>query len=102
MLNEKVDIEVGGRRLTVEMEGLTELEISNLARMVHQRMEDIRAHNSKVVDTQKLAILTALELAADVQRLKAQLEEISGVEERRLDKMLVSLENALDASPEKP
>ena len=66
MLNDKIDIEVCGRKLTVEMEGLTQLEVLSLAREVSERMQDI-ARESKMVDTQKLAILTAMELAADVQ-----------------------------------
>ena len=35
-MNEKVDVQIGTRRLVVEIEGLTPLEINNLARKVSE------------------------------------------------------------------
>jgi cell division protein ZapA (FtsZ GTPase activity inhibitor) len=101
MLNDKVEIEIYGRKLTVEMEGLTQLEVHSLASMVSDRMNDI-AKESKIVDSSKLAILTAMEMAAENQRLKTQLEDLALVEERKLDAMTVSLQKALEEAPENP
>ena len=98
MLNEKVEIEIRGRKLTVEMEGVTPLEVQSLAQTVNERMTLIEKE-SKIVDSSKLAILTALEIAADNQRLHMQLKDLSLIEERKVDAMTVSLQKALDGAP---
>lgn len=95
MLNEKVSIEVQGRKLTVEMEGLTPLEIQSIANAVSNRMADI-AKDSKVVDSSKLAILTALEFAADCARLQTRLDDLDRAEKQKVEAMIVSLSKALD------
>ena len=98
MLNEKVEIEIRGRKLTIEMEGVTPLEVQALAQTVNDRMAQIEKE-SKVVDSSKLAILTALEIAAENQRLQMQLKDLSLIEERKVDAMTVSLQKALDTAP---
>jgi len=100
MLNDKVEIEVYGRKLLVEMEGLTHFDIHTLAQTVSERMTEI-ARESKVVDSSKLAILTAMEIAAENQRMRTQLEGLAAVEERKLDGMLLALEKAVESSGEK-
>lgn len=93
MLNEKVDIEIRRYKLTVEMEGLTQLEVHSLARIVSEKMAEIE-RDSNVVDTYKLAMLTALELAAEIDRLKSQHENQRLMEDRKVDEMIVALQNA--------
>ena|SRR5687767_2762937 len=97
MLNERVDVEIYGRKLTVEMEGLTQLEVHSLAQLVSDKMADI-AKDSKIVDSSKLAILTALEVAAENQKLRDQLENLRVVEERKIDSMVLALEQVLEPS----
>lgn len=97
MLNERVDVEIYGRKLTVEMEGLTQLEVHSLAQLVSDKMADI-ARESKIVDSSKLAILTALEVAAENQKLRDQLENLRVVEERKIDSMVLALEQVLEPS----
>lgn len=94
MMRDKVEIEVFGRKHVVEMEGLTALEISAVAKTVSELMAEIAAE-SKIVDSSKLAVLTALQLAADKARLREQLEAAGGVEERKLDGMILALQSAL-------
>ena len=79
MISDKVDVEIYGRKLTIEMEGLNQLEINSLAQLVDQRMRQI-AEEQKIVDSSKLAILTALEVAAELQRLKSKMEDFDAVE----------------------
>lgn len=96
MLNEKVPIEVRGRRMEVELEGLTPIEVTSIAGEVSDRMSDIERANPKVADTGKLAILTALEFAAELRRLKAQQENDRLAEDHKIDEMTVALQNALE------
>lgn len=94
MINDKVDVEIYGRKMTIEMEGLSVLEVNALANKVDERMRQI-AKESKIVDSSKLAILTALEIAAEHEKLRSRLEDLDKSEERHLDGMIVALEKAL-------
>lgn len=95
MLNEKVDIEIRRYKLTVEMEGLTQLEVNSLAQMVSERMGEIEK-DSNVVDTYKLALLTALEFAGEITRLRSQQDNQRMMEDRKLDEMIVAVQNSLE------
>lgn len=69
-MNEKVDVEIAKRRLTVEIEGLMAMEIAGIAREVNEKYEEVQKLYPKVVDSSKLAIYTALHLAIDLYQLK--------------------------------
>lgn len=97
-MNEKVDIEIFKRRLTVEMEGLTPIEIGELARKVHERMSDMAARHPHIADSSKLAILAALSLAADLYHLKQAKSTDERALETKLEKIAHSLRAALAAS----
>lgn len=94
MINEKVEIEVYGRKLNIEIEGLTQLEIHSMAQELTEKMEKI-AHESEIVDSSKLAILTALETLAEMSRVRAQHEAYRNAQERVLDQLILQLENSL-------
>lgn len=100
MLNEKVDVEVYGRRFTVEFEGITPIEIPSLAKELTQKLEQV-GKESGIVDTSKLAVLVALQYLVEIKRLKAQQENDRLAEERTLERMVVSLQNTL-ASVKEP
>lgn len=97
-MNEKVDIEIFKRRLTVEMEGLTPLEIGDLARRVNDKMSDISRRNPKIADSSKLAILTALELAAELYTLKQGKSNEDRALETKLEKLAHALRGSLASS----
>jgi cell division protein ZapA (FtsZ GTPase activity inhibitor) len=69
-MNEKVDVEIAHRRLTVEVEGLMPMEIASIARKVNEKYEEVQSLYPKVVDSSKLAIYTALHLAIDLHQLE--------------------------------
>ena len=96
MISDKVDVEIYGRKLTIEMEGLNQLEINSLANLVDERMREI-SKDAKIVDSSKLAIMAALDIAADLHRLKSKTEDFDHIEERKVDRMIVSLQKSLDA-----
>jgi len=100
-MNEKVEIEIFHRRLTVEMEGLTPMEINSLAQKVSERMNEVHDNNRKIADSSKLAILTALEFAAENYRLKEATATDRLVLERKLDELSLSLQSALSSLPKK-
>lgn len=94
-MNDKVDIEIARRRLTVEIEGLTELEILTLAKTVNDKIQDISANNKNSPDTSKIAILAALEFAADLARVNGVHETARRVVERKIEEMTLSLKTTL-------
>ena len=94
MINEKVEIEVYGRKLNIEIEGLTQLEIHSLAQDLTEKMEKI-AKESEIVDSSKLAILTALETMAEITRIRSQHEAHRNAQERVMDQLILQLESSL-------
>jgi len=52
---------------------------------------------SKIVDSSKLAILTAIEIAADLQKLKARMEDLDKFEGQKVDGMIVDLEKTVES-----
>jgi len=95
MLNEKAEIEVYGRKLTVQLEGLTLLEINALAQQLTERM-DKAFRESDIADSHKLAIVAALQILDETNRVKAQQEVVKNAEDRVLDQMISSLESVLE------
>lgn len=93
-LNERVDIEVYGRKLTVEMDGITELEVHALAQQLTEKMRQI-AQESQVVDSSKLAILVALDLAAELSRLQNQQDTLQYMNETKLSELIDTLKSTL-------
>ena len=70
-LTDKIEVEVYRRKLTLELEEITELEAHALAQDVSEKMEAL-SHESGIVDSSKLATLTALQYAAELSRAKNQ------------------------------
>ena len=94
-MNEKVDIQIGRRRFSVEMEGLTPMEISALAAEVNKKMDEIAGQNDKVIDTALLAILTALHFADDMLKLEDKQRTQEMALERKVESMTLGLKTAL-------
>ena len=101
-MNEKVDIEIFRRKLTVEMEGMTPIEINSLAQRVSEKMTEIAEHNNKIADSSKLAILTALAFAAELSKVRENVDTERLVLERKLEELGLALQTALSAAGYKP
>ena len=97
-MNEKVDVEIFKRRLTLEMEGLTPLEISQLASQVSAKMAEVASRHKSIADSSKLAILTALEFAAELSRAQAANDTSRRVIEHKVDEIADALKAALSAA----
>lgn len=96
-MNEKVPIVVAGRHFEVEVEGLLPIEITSIANLVNDKLEEIKALYPKVVDTQKLAVYTALHLAIDLYQLQQTESTSHKALENTLDHIGKTLQQSLAA-----
>ena len=96
-MNEKINIEVRKRKLTVEMDGYTPLQIVGFAQEVEDRMIELE-EKLQIYDTQKLGILIAMDYAAEISRLKEAQDTDARVVEHKLQEMTLSLQTALAVS----
>ncbi|OGS01447.1 MAG: hypothetical protein A3G41_01205 [Elusimicrobia bacterium RIFCSPLOWO2_12_FULL_59_9] len=97
-MNEKVTIDIRGRQLTIDAEGLTPLEVNALADYVSERIQQVQHAHPATADTSKLALLAALDLADELFRLRKQFDSEKELSEQKVDDMIASLRSATDAS----
>ncbi len=69
VLNERVRVLIFGREYEMDPGGLTPLEVQSLATFVDDKMREI-AEDFSIVDTQKVAVLAAINIALDYLQLK--------------------------------
>ncbi len=96
-MNEKVDIQIGTRRLVVEMEGLTPIEINGMAQKVSDRLAELQTQNKTVADTSKIALLVALSFAAELEKERSAHEMTRRMLENKADQLSQSLRESLEA-----
>lgn len=95
-LSDRVRVQILGREYEMDAGGLTPLELQSLATFVDDRMRDI-ANEFGIVDTQKIAVLAAINIALDYLQLKDKSPitgpNISGDLERLNDILAKALKN---------
>ncbi|HEX4047367.1 MAG TPA: cell division protein ZapA [Elusimicrobiota bacterium] len=96
-MNEKVEVQIGTRRIIVEIEGLTPIEINGLAQKVSERMTELQQQNNKVADTSKIALLVALSFAADLDKETRGHDTTKRMLENIAERLSQSLRESLDA-----
>lgn len=96
-MNEKVEVQIGSRRLVVEMEGLTPMEINMLARKVSERMTELQGQNKTVADSSKIALLVALSFAAELDKETRNHDTTRRMLENSAERISQSLRDSLDA-----
>src|SRR5438094_514230 len=69
MMSDRVRVQIFGREYEMDPGGLTPLEVQSLAGFVDEKMRDI-ADRFAIVDTQKIAVLAAINIALDYLQLK--------------------------------
>ena len=97
-MNEKVEVQIGTRRLVVDIEDLTPIEINALAQKVSERMAELQQQNNKVADTSKIALLVALSFAADLGKEVRAHETTRRILENAVERATQSLRESLDAA----
>ena len=96
-MNEKVEVQIGTRRLVVEMEGLTPIEINGLAQRVSERLAELQQSNKLVADTSKIALLVALSFAAEHEKERAAHETTRRMLENGAERLGTALREALES-----
>ena len=76
---------------------LDEKYVHELARYVDQKMREV-ADTTRMVDTQRVAVLAALAVADKLQTLRAEREEVEGKLRERAERCLTLVERALKQS----
>jgi cell division protein ZapA (FtsZ GTPase activity inhibitor) len=94
-MNEKVEIQIGTRRLVVEMEGLTPMEINAYAQKVSERLQELQDSNKQVADTSKLAMLVALSYCADLEKERSAHETTRRMLENSAERISATLRESL-------
>ncbi len=98
MGKEKVDVEIRRRKFTVERDDLDALQIVSVGKEIEERLLSLE-ERTKIIDSSRLGIMLALDLACDMVGLKARLDDQDRGEEKRLDGMIVALQKALAPKP---
>ena len=101
-MNDKVDVEIANRRLTVEVEGLMPMEIAGIAKKVNDKYEEVQHIYPKVVDTQRLAVYAALHMAIDLYKLQQTDSTNRKALENTLDHIEKTLQQTLAATGAEP
>ena len=92
--NETV-VRIRNRSFPVAVDGLTQLEMVNLAGKVEKKMAELEAR-TKTADTSKLAILAAFDFAVELYNLRQKSETNREADSKKLEDMVARLENTLE------
>jgi cell division protein ZapA len=90
----KISLNIFGRTYDVEVGSGDELLIYSLAEYVEQKLAEAQ-RDTGIVDTQKLAILAALNIADELFRLKNSRENVSGILDKKADELIKILDDTL-------
>jgi len=92
---DKISVNIFGKRYELDPGNLTALEASRLASYVDEKMKEI-SEKLGLVDTQKIAVLAALNIAFELgSQKKTAAVEMPPQDEARLKGLLDTLEKAL-------
>ena len=93
--NNTLRVRIFGKEYELDPGNLTPLEASHLASYVDQKMREI-AEKLGVVDTQKIAVLAALNIAFELTAQRPAQETLSRGDEAKIKGMLASMDKALN------
>ena len=88
---DKVSVEIYHGKYNISKEDREPLYISTLAKYIDEKMNEI-ANTSHIVDSRKVAVLTALNIADELFKLK----ENKGISDERITKETKELVKLLD------
>ena len=92
----KVPVNILGRTYEIEVAPGDELLLYSLAEYVEGKLVEAQK-DTGIVDTQKLAILTALNIADEFFRLKNSRENVSTVLDKKADDLIKIIDEAITA-----
>ena len=94
LMSEKVRVKIYGKEYEMDPGTLTPLEASQLAAYVDQKMKEI-AEKLNMVDTQKIAVLAALNIAFELAQKARPATSLTDKDEVRIESMISSLDKSL-------
>ncbi len=95
-MGDRVRVQIFGREYEMDAGGLTALEVQSLAAFVDEKMRDI-SEKFAVVDTQKIAVLAAINIALDYIQLKERTHPSTDNVSPRLETLNQILDKALNS-----
>ena len=96
MVGDRVRVQIFGREYEMDPGGLTPLEVQSLAGFVDERMREI-SDKFGVVDTQKIAVLAAINIALDYIQLRERTHPTTDTLSPRLETLNQILDKALNS-----
>jgi cell division protein ZapA (FtsZ GTPase activity inhibitor) len=90
------NLRIRGLEIPADIPELVPLEKHALVQFVEERFGDVEREMGKhVVDTSRLALLTAVTIAHDLLRLRAETDAARNQEERKIDGIIAALEDVV-------
>ncbi|MCL2389439.1 MAG: cell division protein ZapA [Elusimicrobia bacterium] len=86
-----ISVKVMGREIDLHIEDGYELDVHGVVDCVNDKFEETKKDYAGVVDTQKIAALTAIKLAAELVRVKGLQDSISNKYERKISAIISDL-----------
>jgi cell division protein ZapA len=81
-----------GRDIELNIDDIDELSFNRIVNFVNEQWMQVRNENIKVPDTQKIAALTAVKIAAELLKLKDLQESISNNYEKKIKDIIKQLD----------
>ncbi|MDR1522992.1 MAG: cell division protein ZapA [Endomicrobium sp.] len=81
-----------GRDIELSIDEIDELSFNRIVNFVNEQWMQVRNENVKVPDTQKIAALTAVKIAAELLKLKDLQESISNNYEKKIKDIIKQLD----------
>ncbi|MDR2426947.1 MAG: cell division protein ZapA [Endomicrobium sp.] len=81
-----------GRDIDINVDEMDELSFSSVVNYVNDQWQEVQRDNSNVPDTQKIAAMTAIKIAAELLKTKGLQESISDNYERKIKELIKLLE----------
>ena len=83
-----------GRDIDINVDEMDELSFASVVSYVNDQWQEVQRDNLNVPDTQKIAAMTAVKIAAELLKIKGLQESISDNYERKIKDMIKLLEEA--------
>lgn len=83
-----------GRDIDLNIDNIDKLSFNGIVNFVNEQWLEIKKENANVADTQKIAALTAVKIAAELLKLKDLQESISNSYESKIKEFIRQLDEA--------
>ena len=83
-----------GRDIDLNIDNIDELSFNKVVNFVNEQWLEVKRENANVADTQKIAALTAVKIAAELLKLKYLQESISNGYENKIKEFIRQLDES--------